>query len=751
VAWLVLIPVASYASITNQTDKQGPVIVASGFPGISSQFILSFPFQQASDLLVLDYGQTGAVRDPAAVLVLGSDYTVSSGGYNAANQMTNGVVTLQVGVNNVIANDQIVIMRNVPLNQITSFTATGPLTIQQIEQALDKTATLSQQVNEVATGRALQFENFEVTGQNSLNAGANVLSLTNRKSTLLGFDPNGNPAFYPQATAGSLGLVTGVSTAQAVVQANSFVAGEPVTLSNTTWVAATANSTQLASNALGIVSSNGLSAAGFTVVNSGVCPVVGGTFTPGAIYYVPLSAGVVTSTAPSVAGQYVYAVATAESATVLVVGISTPSQVVAFPTLSGNNAWTGQNTFSTLTGFGGAVAAGVGINQTWTTVSGDFFHMTNTNVASSRAWAFGPGTGGNHLFSFYDSTGGQAVLELTDGAYGQNNQVIFPASGGISVVGNAILTGGASFNGANTGGTGQIWNSAANGLTLQGNTGSSNDFALKAQNGTVIFEVPTGTQGITFPGSGAVNLGSGTVQAQVLNLASTFTIGAGGTSGADIVFSGTTSSSPVGSIHADAANGLLFVGKTGSSYDFYLGNGAGSAVIRNATGTQNAEVVGGLIVDSTSTLTGNVTQTAKTVSYNGITTSGQGLPVVVAQANITGQSAAATITSYANAAADADFDVRAQMSVTASTTLVTTITCTYTDVANVSRSMIMPIQALTGTFVAAGAITGAGASIWETPTMHIRAKASTTITLLTSTGTFTGVTYSASGVITQLN
>jgi hypothetical protein len=65
--------------------------------------------------------------------------------------------------------------------------------------------------------------------------------------------------------------------------------------------------------------------------------------------------------------------------------------------------------------------------------------------------------------------------------------------------------------------------------------------------------------------------------------------------------------------------------------------------------------------------------------------------------------------------------------------------------------MILPIAPLSGTFTAAGAISGAGASIWETPTMRIRAKASTTITLLTSAGTFTGVTYSASGVIVKLD
>ncbi len=147
-----------------------------------------------------------------------------------------------------------------------------------------------------------------------------------------------------------------------------------------------------------------------------------------------------------------------------------------------------------------------------------------------------------------------------------------------------------------------------------------------------------------------------------------------------------------------------------------------------------------------------ITTAKKIVSYNGVTTAGWGVPAVQASANVTAQSAAnSSIATCTVGAADGDFRVSAQMSVTASTTLVTTLTCTYTDVANVARTMIFPVVAVSGTFVAAGAITGAGASIWETPTMNIRCKASTAITILTSTGTFTGVTYSASGTITQVS
>lgn len=134
-----------------------------------------------------------------------------------------------------------------------------------------------------------------------------------------------------------------------------------------------------------------------------------------------------------------------------------------------------------------------------------------------------------------------------------------------------------------------------------------------------------------------------------------------------------------------------------------------------------------------------------------ITTAGlMGAPGVVAVGRVTAQSAAnASISTFTVGAADASFEISANMNVTASTALTTTLTCTYTDEASTAQTMVLPIVSLSGTFVAAGAITGAGATVWHTPVMHIRAKAATAITILTTAGTFTGVTYTAEGVIKQ--
>lgn len=178
--------------ITSQTDKVGPVAIT----GLPQVIPTTFPFQQGTDLLVLDNGIANS-NDPALVLVAGSDYMVTGGSYNAANQMLTGSVTIFAGgTSNVQVGDAITIARNVPVNQTTSLLETGPLTIALVEQALDKMATLSQQINELA-GRSLHFENFENLSGN--------LSLAARKLSSLGFDANGNVAFLATPT-GTLSL-----------------------------------------------------------------------------------------------------------------------------------------------------------------------------------------------------------------------------------------------------------------------------------------------------------------------------------------------------------------------------------------------------------------------------------------------------------------------------------------------------------------------------------------------------------------
>ena len=183
---LLFLPALAWASITSQTDKTGPFLIT----GLPQVIPVGFPFQQGSDLVVLDEGSSAVPRDPATLLLLGSDYTVTGGGYNGTptpNQMQVGSISVvATGAGLVLANDQIVIMRGVPVNQTTSLGATGPLTIGLIEQALDKLTTIDQQLTEDFS-RSLHFEPQEFT--------SGLLPLNSRANTYLTFNANGAPTF----------------------------------------------------------------------------------------------------------------------------------------------------------------------------------------------------------------------------------------------------------------------------------------------------------------------------------------------------------------------------------------------------------------------------------------------------------------------------------------------------------------------------------------------------------------------------
>lgn len=229
----------------------------------------------------------------------------------------------------------------------------------------------------------------------------------------------------------------------------------------------------------------------------------------------------------------------------------------------------------------------------------------------------------------------------------------------------------------------------------------------------------------------------------------------------EIFFPGPTyASASASQTFTDAFNMYLTPPVAGSNAIFTRGHTLG---IVDATSAASS-ITGGLIVSAavgtaaTSTGIGNgnintggtLVVGGKTTSYNGVATAGWGTPAIQGAGRVTAQAAAnATISTYTVGAADGSFQVSANMNVTVSTALTTTMTCTYTDESNTSRVMVMPVQQLTGSFIAAGAITGLGA--WESPVMHIRCKAATTITIGTTAGTFTGVTYTAEGIIIQVN
>ncbi len=144
---------------------------------------------------------------------------------------------------------------------------------------------------------------------------------------------------------------------------------------------------------------------------------------------------------------------------------------------------------------------------------------------------------------------------------------------------------------------------------------------------------------------------------------------------------------------------------------------------------------------------------AGTFSTGGLTPAGSyGVSNVVATGRATAQTATnASVSTYTVGAADGTFEVSGNVNVTASTTHSFSIDVTYTDETNTARTMILPVAALGGAFVSGGLITNVtGAGPYESPTMQIRAKAATAITIRTSAGTFTSVTYNVEGLIKQV-
>jgi len=114
-----------------------------------------------------------------------------------------------------------------------------------------------------------------------------------------------------------------------------------------------------------------------------------------------------------------------------------------------------------------------------------------------------------------------------------------------------------------------------------------------------------------------------------------------------------------------------------------------------------------------------------------------------------GQSAVvASVAAYTLGASDGSFIVSANVLVTVSTAHSFTVTVTYTDEGGNARVLTLTFSQITGTMLMTITnITGAGA--YEGVPLHIRAKASTTITIAT-VGTFTVVTYNVEGAITQI-
>jgi len=126
-------------------------------------------------------------------------------------------------------------------------------------------------------------------------------------------------------------------------------------------------------------------------------------------------------------------------------------------------------------------------------------------------------------------------------------------------------------------------------------------------------------------------------------------------------------------------------------------------------------------------------------------------PAVRRVGRATAQTAAvASVAAYTVPAADGSFEVSANVLVTTATTHAFNIECAYTDEGNTARVLTMTFGLVAGGVTTTSIANANGAVPYMGVPLHIRAKASTTITIRTqAAGTYTTVTYNVEGIIKQ--
>jgi hypothetical protein len=182
----------------------------------------------------------------------------------------------------------------------------------------------------------------------------------------------------------------------------------------------------------------------------------------------------------------------------------------------------------------------------------------------------------------------------------------------------------------------------------------------------------------------------------------------------------------------------IYGGTSGNGMLIDLGVGAGALIL----GTGNTERI--RLPEA-----GGAELKVKVTKYNSVTTAGWGVPAIQAAARSTAQTAAvASVAAYTLGAADGSVVVSANVNVTTSTLHSFSVQVDYTDETNTARTVTLTFSQLNATLVSV--ITNAtGAGPYEGVPVHLRCKASTTITVKT-VGTFTTVTYNVEGAIQQI-
>jgi hypothetical protein len=142
----------------------------------------------------------------------------------------------------------------------------------------------------------------------------------------------------------------------------------------------------------------------------------------------------------------------------------------------------------------------------------------------------------------------------------------------------------------------------------------------------------------------------------------------------------------------------------------------------------------------------------KITAYDGSATAGNGVPAIRAHDRTVGATAAvASITAHTVGAADASYEVSANVLVTTATTHSFTLTCAYTDEGNSARTLTLPFVLVAGSAIVTSIANANGTVPYMGIPIRIRCKAGTTVTIASAAGgTYTTVVYNAEGTINKL-
>lgn len=369
----------------------------------------------------------------------------------------------------------------------------------------------------------------------------------------------------------------------------------------------------------------------------------------------------------------------------------------------------------------------------------------------------GKGTnGGDSIFSTITSTGGGG-----GGVYNNQTGLNGGSGGGGGANGGGSTAGGTgtagqgnnggsgkgptNYAGAGGGGAGAVGgDAAATGSAGGGNGGAGSASSISGSSVTYAGGGGGGTYLGTAGAGGSGGGGAGTNVNRGTGTAGTVNTGGGGGGGGDTVGTGGAGGSGIVIIRyltpTTTQRPVMGVNKTSPTAQLHIGAGVGnpySAPLKFTSGT----LLSAPEVGANEFLTDLYYKTITTGTVRGVS------PVILT-GRLTGKtSAQSTVVTY-TPTEDSSFDISANVLVTTSTVHSFSVTCAYTDEGNTARTLTLGFTLVAGGTILTLVENANGAVPYMGIVQSIRAKANTAITI-TTTGTFTTVTYNVEAFITR--